>query len=172
MKIIAELFGAVLFAAGIISLTPVAEAAQANILAPSAPPSTGPSEAAPLPSPSLSPRNDIGFLTAGSLAERCQDGAYANINYCFAYIASVHDTMRAYEIWLGQKEFCVPGENRQGDLRRAFLTYLSAYPQNANGQAASVVVVALKQTYPCLDISPSNGMSPAPNSPSPSATPK
>jgi Rap1a immunity proteins len=101
--------------------------------------------------PMVQPRTEIGYLTAGTLAERCQDSAPANINYCFAYIASVHDTMRAYEIWLEQREFCIPEKNAQGDLRRAFLTYLSAYPQNSNGQAASVVVVALKQTYPCID---------------------
>ncbi len=108
-----------------------------------------PSEIGPPPQPS--PRAEIGYLTAAALAQRCQDSAPANITYCFAYIASVHDTMRAYEIWLGQREFCIPQANAQGDLRRAFLTYVSAYPQNSSGQAASVVVVALKQTYPCLD---------------------
>lgn len=93
--------------------------------------------------------NPIGYLTAGDLAERCGSGSPAGMSYCYAFITGVHDTMRAYEAWLNQREFCVPANTPQSDLRRAFLTYLSAYPTNRGGQASSVVVVALKETYPC-----------------------
>jgi hypothetical protein len=104
---------------------------------------------------------DIGFFTAGALADKCNAAESSSLSYCFAYITAVHDTMRAYEIWLGQREFCVPGANAQGDLRRAFLTYLTAYPSNRTGQAASVIVVALKETYPCVDASVAK-LAPAP----------
>lgn len=105
------------------------------------PPAAGNSTGAPSP--------DIGYLTADKLAQQCDDTNPTHIGYCFAYIAAVHDTMRAYEIWLEQKEFCIPANVPQGELRRAFLTYLSAYPTNRTGQAASVIAIALKQTYPC-----------------------
>lgn len=109
-------------------------------------PSPTPPEPAASPRPSVS---SIGYLTAGDLLTRCKDSASASISYCFSYIAAVRDTMRAYEIWLGQREFCEPGVLHQGDLRQAVMGYLSAYPSARTGQAASVVVVALKQTYPC-----------------------
>lgn len=108
-------------------------------------PSTPPPTAAPMGSPA-----DMGFFSAGALADRCIGSAASDISYCFAYITAVHDTMKAYEVWLETKEFCVPRLMAQADLRRAFLTYISAYPANRGGQAASVIVVALKQTYPCL----------------------
>ena len=120
------------------------------------PPASSP---APPPASPSARGSDIGYFTAGNLADRCasSDG----ISYCFAYIAAVHDTMRAYEVWLDQKEFCPPAALAQGDLRRSFLTYMSAYPGNRGGQAASVIVVALKQTYPCIDRPPETQPQPA-----------
>lgn len=93
----------------------------------------------------------LGYVTAGELADRCHDSSTAGVTYCFSYIAAVRDTIRAYEIWLNQREFCEVGRLSQGELRQAFLAYLSAYPSNRSGQAASVIVVALKQTYPCAE---------------------
>lgn len=94
---------------------------------------------------------ELGYLTAAQLAERCSDSSPASASYCFAYVAAVHDTARAYEVWLGQKEFCIPPATPQSELRRAFLTYITAYPSFRTGQAASAIVVALKESYPCLD---------------------
>ncbi len=93
--------------------------------------------------------SDIGFLSAAALATKCKAGDVSSISYCFAYVAAVTDTARAYEIWLNAKEFCLPAQASQSLARRAFLTYLDAYPAQASGQAASVVINALKQTYPC-----------------------
>lgn len=92
---------------------------------------------------------DIGYMTAKQLAERCSQNDSAGSSYCFAYIAAVTDTARAYEIWLGAREFCLPAKIAQSEIRRAFMTYVSAYPVQSSGQAASVVVNALKLTYPC-----------------------
>lgn len=97
---------------------------------------------------------DMGFLTAQSLSDRCNAGSAADTSYCYAYITGIHDSMRAYEVWLNLKEFCPPVGVTQGELRRTVLGYLLAYPDNLHGQAASVVVVALKTAYPCLDLSP------------------
>jgi hypothetical protein len=91
----------------------------------------------------------LGYLTAGELERRCNDAAPSSVSYCYAYIAAVHDTMRAYEIWLNQREFCLPQAVPQAALKRIFLTYLSAYPTNRTGLASSVVAVALKTSAPC-----------------------
>jgi hypothetical protein len=108
---------------------------------------------------------DLGFLTAQALADRCNTASAADTSYCYAYITGIHDTMRAYEAWLNLKEFCPPAGITQGELRRAVLGYLIAYPQNRQGQAASVVVVALKTAYPCIDPAPALLPPPAPGPP-------
>lgn len=108
----------------------------------------------PVPSPAPAPSaagtvSDIGYMTADQLSRRCSQSDPSGSSYCFAYIAAVTDTARAYEIWLSAREFCLPKGISQAEIRRAFMTYVSAYPAQSSGQAASVVVNALKQTYPC-----------------------
>lgn len=141
-----------------VALSCATPAPAQNAVSPQQPGPQPATPGSPLPAAapsSASPTKDgIGYLTAEQLATQCADQKPANISYCFAYIAAVHDTMRAYEIWLGEKEFCVPPNVAQGDLRRSFLTYISAYPQNKGGQAASVIAIALKQSYPCILIAP------------------
>lgn len=76
------------------------------------------------------------------------------MSYCFAYLAAVHDTARAYEVWLSEKEFCIPPAVSQDDLRKAYLAHLTANPGHRLGQAGSVIIVALKEAYPCPPASP------------------
>ena len=90
-----------------------------------------------------------GLFSSGQLRQRCLSNVPADASYCFAYITGVHDTVRAYEAWLNQREFCVPRHVPQGDLRQAFIDYLRDKPSDLTGEAASVVVVALKIRYAC-----------------------
>ena len=90
-----------------------------------------------------------GLFSANQLRQRCLSNVAADASYCFAYITGVHDTVRAYEAWLNQREFCVPRHVPQGDLREAFIGYLRDHASDVSGEAASVVVVALKIRYPC-----------------------
>lgn len=90
-----------------------------------------------------------GFLTAESLQAKCQENSAAMVSYCYAYIAGVHDTIRAYETWLNMREFCRPVRVSQSELRRAFLDYLTANPRASSGEAASVVVIALRTKFAC-----------------------
>ncbi|MFZ3482973.1 Rap1a/Tai family immunity protein [Sphingomonas sp. 3-13AW] len=112
-----------------------------------------------LSAPQATSRNDAlvatptspsgGLFSAGQLRQRCLSSGAADASYCFAYIAGVHDAVRAYEAWLNLREFCAPRRVPQGDLRRAFMNYLSEHPNDVGGEAASVVVVSLKIAYPC-----------------------
>lgn len=121
-------------------------------IAQSQPPSAAAKVAPPVTTtqaPPVRDASDLGYLTADQLSRRCGQSDPSSSSYCFAYIAAVTDTARAYEIWLNAKEFCLPTRISQAETRRAFLTYLKVYPSQSSGQAASVVVNALKQTYPC-----------------------
>lgn len=115
-------------------------------------PQTAALQAVPRQSPpagsSTAPRAG-GLFSANQLRQRCLSNVAADASYCFAYITGVHDTVRAYEAWLNQREFCVPRHVPQGDLREAFIGYLRDHSADLSGEAASVVVVALKIRYPC-----------------------
>lgn len=127
-----------------VSAAPAAAVEDKAVAAPSAP---APGQAIPTdPGKRIA---GIGYLDAQDLAARCSRSDSSSSSYCFAYLAAVTDTARAYEIWLGSREFCLPGGLAQADIRRAFMSYVSAYPAQVAGQAASVVINALKQTYPC-----------------------
>lgn len=91
----------------------------------------------------------IGFLTAGELDRRCESTSATDSSYCFAYIAAVHDSVRSYELWLNIQEFCEPPGTAQAELRATFVDYMRSHPGDGAGQAASVVVVALKRRFPC-----------------------
>ncbi|QNG48505.1 Rap1a/Tai family immunity protein [Sphingobium yanoikuyae] len=91
----------------------------------------------------------IGYLNANGLMEKCESGSAPMLSYCFAYIAGVNDTAKAYESWLNMREYCLPPATPQGDLRRIFVEYLKANPGHGAGEAASVIIVALKEKYPC-----------------------
>ncbi len=112
----------------------------------------------------------LGYLQAGALADRCGENSAASASYCYAYVAAVHDTMKAYEVWLNQREFCAPPNVSQAELRAVFVNYIRAYPTNRSGQAASVIVVALKSLYPCSpNVKPEAGPAPADRAKSPPA---
>lgn len=91
----------------------------------------------------------IGFVNAADLRDQCLATSPTLASSCFAYITAVHDTVRAYEAWLNLKEYCLPAGTTQSDLRDAFLAYMHRAPEHAFGEAASVVVVALKEAYAC-----------------------
>ena len=97
----------------------------------------------------VAPTPSSGLFSAGKLKDRCDSNGAADISYCFAYVAGVYDTVRAYEAWLNLREFCAPAGLAQGDLRRAFVDYLNDNPGFRAGEAASVVVVAFKKRFAC-----------------------
>jgi len=94
-------------------------------------------------------RASIGFLSAAALRERCESTSAGLVSYCFAYVVGVHDTVQAYETWLRVREFCAPPVSSQSDMRRAFIRYLDKNPGAGSGEAASVIVLALKDEFAC-----------------------
>ena len=95
------------------------------------------------------PPAKFGYLSAGDLDLRCRSSNPTDVSYCYAYVVAVHDTVRSYEKWLNVTEFCVPGVTPQAEIRAAFTGYMQAHPNSRDAEAASVVVVALKQHFAC-----------------------
>lgn len=113
------------------------------------------------------------LFTADALNQRCGATDAQSVTACFTFIAAVVDTSRAYQQWLNFREFCLPANVSQGELRRAALRYIDVHRHEGDAQAASVVVLALKDAYPCaVSITrPSIAPDPSPTPPAPATAP-
>lgn len=113
-----------------------------------------------------------GFESAGGLLKKCRENSSYARSYCFAYLAAVADSARAYRIWIGSGDPCLPAGIPLGKLADTFEAYLIANPSLTRSQAASVVVASLQETFPCpLTISPQAVPQPAP-APPPAPSPE
>lgn len=90
-----------------------------------------------------------GFQYGSDLLSRCTAGYAADEAACLAYITGVHDSVRAYEEWGSLREVCSPGKTRPMDLRNTVVDYLTRNADYLTGQAASVIILALREKYPC-----------------------
>ncbi|WP_157799360.1 Rap1a/Tai family immunity protein [Qipengyuania seohaensis] len=103
--------------------------------------------------PAVHPQESLqGFQTAGDLLAKCTSTSSFAKSYCFAYIAGVADAARSYKVWLELGEPCVPAGSSQGQLVDVFTEYMTEHPQASSSQAASVVITALHQRFPCEPI--------------------
>jgi hypothetical protein len=91
----------------------------------------------------------LGIAHGSDVINRCTEKSPESGTFCFAYIAAVYDSVRAYETWLNMKEFCLPPQTPQSELRDAVVQHIERNPNDRLGQGASVVIRALKERYPC-----------------------
>jgi len=116
------------------------------VLAQAAPPA----EPAPAPpAPVAIPAPAKTFFSAQALRAQCELADAQAVTACFAFVGAVYDTSRAYQQWMNFREFCIPADVTKGELRLAMLQYLNLHPRESDAQAASVVVLALKDRYAC-----------------------
>lgn len=107
---------------------------------------SGPAKAQP-----SSSSNDAadGFLSAGDLFAKCREPSVEAVSFCFAYVAGVADTARAYQAWLETNDFCIPEATPQSALIDTFERHLAAHPTLSTSQAGSAVILALQEGYAC-----------------------
>lgn len=90
-----------------------------------------------------------GFESAGELLRKCRENSSFGRSYCFAYLAATADAARSYKVWLGSGDPCLPPNLTLGQLADVFEAHLVANPSLTSAQAASVVVSALQEAFPC-----------------------
>lgn len=95
-----------------------------------------------------------GFHTAQSLYENCKGSSVHGREYCFAYIAAVADSVRAYQAWLNLQDVCVQKTTSHGALADIFVAYVERNTALGQNQAASVVVLSMQERYPCTSKNP------------------
>jgi len=86
---------------------------------------------------------------ASDLLARCTSGFAADEGRCRGYISGVYDTVRAYEEWQSAREICTPSKVTDLELRNTFVDFVSSHPDDLQAQAASVVVLALRDKFSC-----------------------
>ena len=103
------------------------------------------------------------FFTGNEIQERCvgtkSGEPNANVmmyNGCVMYLAGTNDATHAhsstgakYENGKGMLGSCIPKEVSTGQLREVWLSYAKANPQNLHTSAASLVLVAFEEAWPC-----------------------
>lgn len=129
--------------------------------------------AAPVPATAQASEAEAvaGFESAGDLLRKCRENATFSRSYCFAYLAAVADAARAYRIWIGSGDPCLPAGLTLGRLADIFGAYLVANPSLTEAQAASVIVASLQETFPC-PVPPPEPLPPPDSAPSPAAPPE
>ena len=71
-------------------------------------------------------------------------------SYCLGLIQGVRDTQEfAVRTLSAQPAFCAPSTVRNGDLVRAAVSYMEANPDKLRLGQSTVVILALRETYPC-----------------------
>lgn len=88
-----------------------------------------------------------GYYSADQFKRDCSD--ISRVDVCFAFVSAVSDTSRSYQQWMNFREFCLPAGMARGELRDATLHYLDLHQRDGDALAASIVVLALKDRYPC-----------------------
>lgn len=83
------------------------------------------------------------FITGKDLLEYCQQSG----NFCFGFVtAVVDDTSLTYGETSG---YCLPSDINAETLQQVIISYMKSNAQVLELPGASVVVLALKNTYPC-----------------------
>jgi len=69
---------------------------------------------------------------------------------CLTYIQGVND---AHNTFVNYKElgpsYCLPYDVNYGQLGKIIFTYLNEHPENINQAASTLVLEALKESFPC-----------------------
>lgn len=99
----------------------------------------------------LVPLAASGFITGSDLLEWCQGSGEADLQ-CRFYIIGVADAHAADSGSHGfVKGFCIPKDVKASQLQLVVANWLKAHTQDLHYGAASLLLAALHQTFPCGD---------------------
>lgn len=94
-------------------------------------------------------RGTAGFQSAEALYKNCTGNSVHGREYCFAYVAAVADSVRAYQAWLNLNDVCLQRSISHGSLIDTYTGYFERNPSLGPRQAASVVVLSMQGRFPC-----------------------
>ncbi len=83
------------------------------------------------------------FITGQDLLDYCEQSS----NFCFGYVTAVVDDTGT--IYGDKAGYCLPADINAETLQQSVINYMKNNLQILGLPGASVVVIALKNTYPC-----------------------
>ena len=86
------------------------------------------------------------------LVEDCTSDNDSNVLTCLGYVMGVADMIDANSTLdiSGFSPICIPSETvTVGQLRRVVVKYLNSHPEKTHDPAVVLVVVALREAFPC-----------------------
>ena len=109
------------------------------------------------------------FVTAGKLLESCTAAGPNHASWCEGFIAGVLETHTTDALYGGARPaFCATVKGRTlADYRAVVVATISKAPAAHDRAAASVVMAALRQAYPCPETAPAPGGPPQRSVPRP-----
>ena len=83
-------------------------------------------------------------------SERAASPAYTtSAAYCVGYVSAVNDTLNSWLVLEGRQAFCLPPGSNAGQLADIVRVYLRDNPSTRHFGAATLVMSALLEAFPC-----------------------
>jgi hypothetical protein len=90
----------------------------------------------------------VAFYTGNELWSHCSDESAYSSGLCMGFVMGIADVMGAGSAILGAR-VCLPERVNGGETRDVVKRYLELHPERRHYAAASLVLDALAQAFPC-----------------------
>lgn len=89
------------------------------------------------------------FLALCSTAEASTVAYYADAASCLNYVVGVVDAVNSMLVPPAPRIWCAPSGVTSGQARDVAIRYVIAHPEKRHTLAASMIIVALHEAFPC-----------------------
>ncbi len=89
------------------------------------------------------------FETGESLYRKCIAEDVRERYYCYGFVSAVSDSVVSYKSVGAHQPVCIDTKLTRQDLRDTVVAYLRANPARRPLAASDLVIIALKEAYPC-----------------------
>ena len=90
------------------------------------------------------------FYTAGKILSYCESADVRKQDACTDYLAGISDATGQWVAWGDMsKRVCKPSGVNTRQLRKIYIKYANEHPENLHFAAASVVITAFTEAFPC-----------------------
>lgn len=88
------------------------------------------------------------LYTGGQMLSQCESESEYRV-ICLGYLSGIFDLHNEYAASGFPQKFCPPKRTNAVQLRRIFIKYANENPQKDHLAAASIVINAFKEAFPC-----------------------
>jgi hypothetical protein len=91
------------------------------------------------------------YKTGNALLRFCESESAADIGFCAGYLEAIVDDHITLQGWKHDtvEHFCIPDEVETGQLKMVWIKYAHNNPESLHRGAASLLMNAFNQAWPC-----------------------